>query len=151
MNLTPAKLNMFLMYKLPSAYWSGVRAIHLDDTTCRVKVRHNWFNKNPFRSLFWAVQGMAAELTTGAMVMMKIKDSGKDISMLVANNKGNFTKKATGKIIFSCNQGHLIDKAILNAIETREGQTVWLHSTGIDENGIEVSNFDFEWSLKLRS
>jgi len=139
------------MYKLPSAYWSGVRAIHLDDTTCRVKVRHNWFNKNPFRSLFWAVQGMAAELTTGAMVMMKIKDSGKDISMLVANNKGNFTKKATGKIIFSCNQGHLIDKAILNAIETREGQTVWLHSTGIDENGIEVSNFDFEWSLKLRS
>ena len=34
--------------------------------------------------MFWAVQGMAAELATGALVMQKIKASGKNISMLVA-------------------------------------------------------------------
>ena len=33
--------------------------------------------------MFWAVQGMAAELTTGALVMAKINESGKKISMLV--------------------------------------------------------------------
>jgi hypothetical protein len=51
------------------------------------------------------VQGMAAELTTGALVMDKIQQSGKNISMLLLNNKASFTKKATGRITFTCNQG----------------------------------------------
>jgi hypothetical protein len=36
---------------------------------------------------------MAVELTTGALIMTLIKKSGKNISMLVANNKSNFSKK----------------------------------------------------------
>ena len=45
--------------------------------------------------MFWAVQGMAAELSTGALVMGPTsRASGKPISMLVANNKGSFMKKA---------------------------------------------------------
>ena len=67
MNISPSKLNIFLMFKLPAAYFTGVRAKHLDDTTCIVSVKHRWINQNPFKSMFWAVQGMAAELSTGAM------------------------------------------------------------------------------------
>ena len=100
--------------------------------------------------MFWAVQGMAAELSTGALVMHKIRSSGKKISMLVANNNASFTKKATGRIIFSCNQGVDIDKAIQKAIETKEGQTVWLSSTGINSDGMKVSEFNFEWTLKVK-
>ena len=59
--------------------------------------------------MYFAVQAMAAELTTGALVMYQIKKSKRNISMLVANNKGNFTKKATGRITFTCNDGHLIE------------------------------------------
>jgi hypothetical protein len=47
----------------------------------------------PFNSMYFAVQAMAAELSTGALVMYQIQKSGKKISMLVANNKGNFKKK----------------------------------------------------------
>ena len=81
--------------------------------------------------MFWAVQGMAAELTTGALVMSKIRTSGKKVSMLVANNNASFTKKATGRITFTCDQGVAIDEAIAKAIATGEGQTVWLNSKGI--------------------
>ncbi len=101
--------------------------------------------------MFWAVQGMAAELTTGALVMTKIRASGKKISMLVANNNAAFTKKATGRIQFSCNQGEAIDHAISKAIETGEGQTVWLNSKGINTDGVQVSDFNFEWTIKLKS
>ena len=59
--------------------------------------------------MYFAVQAMAAELTTGALVMMQIKKSGKKISMLVANNNGNFTKKATGRITFTCLDGDKIE------------------------------------------
>ena len=139
------------MFKLPAAYFTGVRATHLDDATCVVSVKHRWINQNPFNSMFWAVQGMAAELTTGALVMKKIKESGKKISMLVANNNASFTKKATGRITFTCEEGLKIDEAITQAIDTGEGQTVWLKSTGINTNGVEVSSFNFEWTLKVKS
>ncbi len=139
------------MFKLPAAYFTGVRTTHLDDTTCVVTVKHRWINQNPFNSMFWAVQGMAAELTTGALVMKKIRESGKKISMLVANNNATFTKKATGKITFNCDEGAKIDEAINRAIDTGEGQTVWLNSTGINEDGVEVSSFNFEWTLKVKS
>jgi hypothetical protein len=139
------------MFKLPAAYFTGVRATQLDDTTCVVSVKHRWINQNPFNSMFWAVQGMAAELTTGALVMKKIKESGKKISMLVANNNASFTKKATGRITFTCKEGEKIDEAITKAIDTGEGQTVWLKANGINAEGVEVSSFNFEWTLKVKS
>ncbi len=150
MEFTPSKLNTFLFVKLPSAYWSGVRVKAISEAACTATVKHRWFNQNPFDSMYFAVQAMAAELTTGALVMYHIKKSGKKISMLVANNKGNFTKKARGRITFTCNDGHLIEEAINKAIATGEGQTFWMHSFGKDEAGDQVSHMEFEWSIKVK-
>lgn len=150
MEFSPSKLNTFLFFKLPSAFWSGVRVKAISEQQCVVTVKHRWFNQNPFNSMYFAVQAMAAELTTGALVMMQIKQSGKKISMLVANNKGNFTKKATGRITFTCNEGHLITEAITRTIATGEGQTFWMKSVGVNEKGEQVSELDFEWSIKLK-
>lgn len=151
MTISPRKLNTYLLFKLPSAYFCGVRTKSITDSTCEVTVKHRWINQNPFNSMFWAVQGMAAELTTGALVMSKIQASGKRISMLVAHNNATFTKKATGRIYFSCHQGKAIDDAIKRAIDTGEGQTVTLNSKGINSEGTQVSDFNFEWTLKLKT
>lgn len=150
MIVSPSKLNMFLMFKLPAAYFTGVRTKSLDSKKCIVTVKHRWINQNPFKSMFWAVQGMAAELTTGALVMQKIKASGKNISMLVVTNNASFTKKATGRITFVCKDGLKLDEAIKRAIETAEGQTIWMHAIGKNSDGIIVSEFNFEWTLKLK-
>lgn len=151
MKISPSKLNSYLMFKLPSAYLCGVRTKYLDNEKCIVSVKHRWINQNPFNSMFWAVQGMAAELTTGALVMSKIMGVGQKISMLVANNNGSFSKKAIGRIFFECLDGHLVDEAIQRAIATGDGQTVWLNSIGRNSEGVEVSNFNFEWTLKVKS
>ncbi|WNM17792.1 DUF4442 domain-containing protein [Flavobacterium capsici] len=150
MNVSPSKLNLFLFFNLPSAFWSGVRVKSISENKCVVTVKHRWFNKNPFNSMYFAVQAMAAELTTGALVMMKIRESNRNISMLVANNKGNYSKKATGRITFTCNDGSLISEAIQKAIDTGEGQTIWMKSIGVNQKGEQVSELDFEWSIKLK-
>lgn len=139
------------MFKLPSAYICGVRTKSISDQNCVVTVKHKWINQNPFKSMFWAVQGMAAEFSTGALVIAKIQESGHKISMLVTTNKAVFTKKATGKITFTCNDGNKIDQAIAQTIKTGEGQTVWMQSQGVNQDGVVVSTFDFEWSIKLKS
>ncbi|QYJ68382.1 DUF4442 domain-containing protein [Flavobacterium litorale] len=150
MEFTPSKLNTFLFFKLPSAYWSGVRVKQVTTTKCVATVKHKWFNQNPFKSMYFAVQAMAAELTTGVLVMYHIKKSGKKISMLVANNKSNFSKKATGRITFTCNDGDKLEVIIQKAITTGEGQTFWLTSVGVDEKGDQVSLMEFEWSIKTK-
>lgn len=150
MNVSPSKLNTFLFFKLPSAFWSGVRLKSISNEKSVVTVKHRWFNQNPFNSMYFAVQAMAAELSTGALVMMKIRATDKKISMLVANNKGNFTKKATGRITFTCQDGKLIEKAIERTIATGEGQTIWMKSIGVNQKGEQVSEMDFEWSVKLK-
>lgn len=94
MEFTPQKLNTFTFFKLPSVWWSGIRITKIDSSHAQARVKHRWINQNPFQSMFWAVQGMAAELTTGVLIMREIKQSGERISMLVAHNKASFTKKA---------------------------------------------------------
>ena len=145
------KINIFLFLKLPSAFWCGVRLKSITQDQCVTSVRHRWFNQNPFQSMYFAVQAMAAELSTGALVMRSTQESGEKISMLVANNKGNFTKKATGRITFTCNDGQKVNEAIQQTIATSEGQTVWLKSIGTNEKGEQVSEMDFEWTVKIKN
>ena len=128
-----------------------MRVKSIDNNSCTVTVKHRWINQNPFKSMFWAVQGMAAELSTGALVLMKIKQSGKKVSMLVTNNNASFTKKATGRITFSCRDGYLIDEALSKSINTGEGQAFWMQSIGTNEDGVVVSTFNFEWSVRVKS
>ncbi len=150
MAVSISKFNTFTFFKLPSAWWCGVRLRYIDQQKAIVTVKHKWFNQNPFNSMFWAVQGMAAELSTGAMMIDQINATGKKISMLVANNKANFTKKATGRITFTCEDGHLIKEALEKTIATGEGQTVWMKSVGVNMDGVVVSTFEFEWTLRLK-
>jgi len=151
MEVTVKKMKRFLMFKLPSAYLCGVRLQEIDASKSVVTVKYKWINQNPFRSMYFAVQSMAAELTTGAIVIKKIGESGQQISMLVTNHKGSFTKKAVGLITFTCNDGNLIDEALQRTIETGEGQTIVMKSVGVNEQGEQVSSYEFEWGIKLKA
>jgi hypothetical protein len=151
MALNTSKLNSFLFLKLPSAFLCGVRVKEINNSECQATVTHRWINQNPFNSMYFAVQAMAAELTTGALVMNEIQKSGHKISMLVANNKSSFSKKATGKITFICTDGILVKEIVRKAIDTGEGQTVWLKSIGYNQEQIQVSEMHFEWTLKIKS
>jgi|TARA_B100001142_G_C14330359_1_gene653868 hypothetical protein len=149
--MTKYKYILFLLFDLPSAFFCGVRLTHLDNNNCKVIIKHSWFNKNPFKSIFWAAQGMAAELSTGALLKDKIKHSKLNVSMLVVENNSSFYKKATGKISFSCSQGSEIDNIINLLTSADTPQTITLKSIGVDNSNDKVSEFCFKWSLKVRN
>lgn len=139
-----------MLFKLPLAYISGMRVQSITNTTAIVRIRHQWINQNPFKSMFWAAQGMAAEMSTGVLVMQEIKKSNRTVSMLVTRQESEFFKKATGKILFTCSGGKQIKEAIEKSIETNEGQIVRLIASGVNTDGVIVSTFQFEWSLKVK-
>ena len=150
MKITPKRVNLFMLLKLPLAYIGGVRVKTLSEEQATVKITHKWMNQNPFKSMFWAAQGMAAEMSTGILVMKAIEDSKENTSMLVTHQEANFYKKATGKILFTCKGGDEIRKAIKMSKKSKEGQVVQLIAEGKNEDGVVVSKFNFEWSLKVK-
>ena len=83
--------------------------------------------------------------------MTAIRERHESISMLVSSFDAEFTKKATGRITFICNDGDLVRKCILKAIETGEGQKCILSTTGTDEAGDVVSKMHFQWSIKVKA
>ena len=139
-----------MLFKLPLAYISGMRVQSITNTTAIVRIKHQWINQNPFKSMFWAAQGMAAAMSTGVLVMQEIKKSNRTVSMLVTRQESEFFKKATGKILFTCSGGKQIKEAIEKSIETNEGQIVRLIASGVNTDGVVVSTFQFEWSLKVK-
>ncbi len=150
MVFTPFKLNVYLFFKLPSAFWCGVRAESISYTTCQSSVKYKWFNQNPFGSIYFAVLAMAAEFTTGVLVMQEIKKYDLKISMLVLNSTAHFSKKANGRIVFSCTEGEKIREVVKSVVKTNESKTIWLSSTGRDKMGDEVAQLKFEWTMKVK-
>ncbi len=151
MKITKQSIRYFTLFKLPLVYFSGIRISDINDDRVEASVRLRWINQNPFRSLFWAVQGMAAELTTGTLMMREIEEQNKPVSMLVIGTKASFSKKAKGRIRFSCEQAQDAKDLVQKAISSGDGQLHWFTSVGIDESGDEVSRFSFHWSVKIKS
>jgi hypothetical protein len=150
MTMNPRQINYFLLFKLPAAFFTGVRVKSIDRSSCSTTVRHRWINQNPFNSMFWAVQGMAAELSTGALVMQAIKQCGQPVSMLVLKNEASFYKKARGRITFSCDEGSKLTQVLDQALTSDEGIVCRLRSVGTDAQGDKVCEFYFDWTLKRR-
>ena len=70
---------------------------------------------------------------------------------IVVENKSSFFKKATGKIIFECNQGKELQDLFNSFNQDNNNATIELKSVGVDSNNVKVSEFSFTWSFKVRS
>jgi len=151
MKFVPASINRFLLFRLPAAWIAGVRLKEITQNKAVVTAKHRWINQNPFGSMYFAVLAMGAELSTGILVMQKIQDTRKPISMLVTGTQAEFTKKARGRIRFVCEDGDVIDRKIQETLQTGEGVQFDLTSNAYDEKGDLVCHFSFQWSIKLRS
>ena len=150
MKITKRSIRYFTLLKLPLVYFSGIRIININAEGVEASVKLKWINQNPFQSMFWAVQGMAAELTSGVLLMREIETKKSSVSMLLIETKASFSKKAKGKIRFSCDEVKKAKDLVDKAISSGEGQRHWFTSIGIDQNGDEVSRFQFHWSVKSK-
>jgi hypothetical protein len=144
------KFNLFMLAKLPSAFFCGVRLHSADENKCIVTVPFKWFNQNPFKSTYFACLSMAGEMSTGVLGLAHIHKRKPAVSMLVVNISGSFFKKAVGRTSFICNDGLLIKQTVEAAISSGEGKTVVAKSTGTNTDGEVVAEFFITWSFKAR-
>jgi hypothetical protein len=144
------KFRLFLLSKLPSAYFTGVRIKDADEDKCITTVPYKWFSKNPFRSTYFASLAMAAEMSTGTLALIHLYKRKPSVSMLLTKLEAGYFKKATSETSFVCNDGQLIRLAIEESVATGEARTVRAKSTGMNGNGEIIAEFFITWSFKAR-
>ena len=147
---SPIKFKLFTLTKLPMAFFSGLKVVSLEPNAAKVSVRFKWINQNPFKSIYFAVLSMAAELSTGVLAFAQIYKRQPSISMLVVKLEAEFYKKAVGNIVFTCNDGDKVIEAIEETIVTKNGTTAECVSIGTNNAGEEVTKFIFTWSFKSK-
>jgi hypothetical protein len=147
----PLKFRLFLLSKLPSAYFSGVRVRYADEQKCVVTVPYKWFSTNPFKSTYFACLGMAAEMSTGILAMAHTYKQQPAVSMLVLKIEGNFMKKATGITTFTCEDGKLVTQLVKDATASGKATTAIMRSTGVNSNGETVAEFAITWTFKVKT
>ncbi len=144
------KFGLFMLTKLPSAFFCGVRLRSLEEDKSVVSVPFKWLSQNPFKSIYFACQAMAAEMSTGMFGLGFTHQSTPPFSMLVTNIEGKFVKKATERIYFECNDGSLFKQAVNECLATGESRIVLAKSIGKTKAGEIVSEFLVTWSFKTK-
>lgn len=147
----PVKFRMFLFWKLPAAFFSGVRIKEINKERSIVSVPFKWLTQNPFRSTYFASLAMAAEMSTGILAMMHIYKRSPSISMLVTNMEATYFKKATRKTFFLCEAGKEIYDTIEESIATKKPRSITVKSIGTNKDGDLIAEFLFTWSFKAKA
>jgi hypothetical protein len=146
----PIKFRLFLFYKLPSAFFAGVRVRNISQSTCETTVPYKWFSQNPFRSTYFACLSMAAEMSTGVLALAHLHKRQPPVSMLVVKVESEYYKKADGITTFTCSEGNEIRNVIESAIATGAGTSIRVRSTGKNSEGEIVAEFWITWSFKVK-
>lgn len=143
------KMKLFLWAKLPMAAFSGMKVGKVTPHFAEVILPYRWRSQNPFRSIYFAAQCAAAELSTGLLVLAA-KENAPPISMLVINFESTFSKKANKTLTFRCEQGPEFIAAIEEAVNTGEGVIFTATSQGILPSGEIASEMKLTWSFKIK-
>ena len=147
-------LSFYFFKNVPMLWLSGIKLLELSQkhavTQIPFKWYYRWQNMNPFKSIYFAVQCMAAELSTASIASLAIKGSRPSIALIVISMSSKYFKKAVGNTIFTCEDGDKIFQVVEEAIKTGNGVTVETKSIGRLDDGTKVSEFYFTWSFKKR-
>jgi hypothetical protein len=149
--LKPWLLRLFLFGKIPMGWLSGMKVIAINEKEATTTVNHRWFNQNPFRSMYFAVQGMAAELSTGSIALMAIEGEEPKIIGIITGMDAEFMKKASSRVFFTCSDGEKLFDAVEQCKKSDEQVSVKVKAEGKTKDGTTVAIFHFIWSFKRRS
>lgn len=142
--------SLYLFKSLPMGWLAGLRIKELSEEKCITSVPFKRLNKNPFKSTYFAVQSMAAELSTASGCLLAVQGRKPSVAFIIVDLKASFSKKATDRIYFTCDECNKAFDAVERCISSGDSETATFKTVGKMKDGTVVSEFEFTWSFKQR-
>jgi acyl-coenzyme A thioesterase PaaI-like protein len=139
--------------KIPVLLFLGPRVERLDEEGCAVTIPLRWRSRNHVGSMYFGALCAGADLAGGMSAARHIWDHHPQVSLIFADVRGEFLKRADGHVRFTCRDGRAARAAVEEA--DRTGQRVTLPVTIVatvpSRYGDEpVARFTLGLSLKRR-
>lgn len=147
---TPMGVRAFMLAKMPLGMAAGLRVDAVDRTSCTVSLPGGWRTQNPFGSMYWAAQGMAAEMATGVQGYILANAAPVPVRMILSGCEGSFSRMCKGRGSFVFDQGAAVEAAILQTLSSGETVSCSTDVVGFDPGGVEVSRWTFTWSFRAK-
>src|SRR5690554_6307076 len=120
----------------------------LNASRCEVAIPFGWRNRNIFGTMYFAASMMAAEMTTGGLVLFHNALRPEKFSYIVRHISADFVKPAKSAVRFECVQGEEIAAAFDEAARTGERVNRLLEVVGRRTDGVETARVKVEWSIR---
>ncbi len=141
---------VFLMFKLPLAWMAGLRLDVLEGGRCVVRMRHGFWNRNPFGSMYFAAMAMGAEMSTGLPAYVYLRQNQKNASLLLAGMEAVYHKKAVGRLTFEFEDGGDLIPCLEALVQSGDTCRTVLVSRCYNESKQLMAEFRFTWTFRHR-
>ncbi len=137
--------------KLPMAFLTGLKIEYINESKSKTSVKFGYLTKNPYRSTYFALLSMAAELSTGLFANFYAMGIKPIIALIITKLNASFIKKAIGTTTFVCEDGQQKFQEAIEILHTQSCPAeVKSKSTGMSESGEIVAESEIYWSFKQR-
>ncbi|WP_162046404.1 PaaI family thioesterase [Vibrio taketomensis] len=113
-------LSSFGFLKVPLIWLCRPKIISLDDDKVEVVIPLRRRTKNHLNSMYFGVLAVGADVAGGYMAMNKAQQRGERISLAFKSVKADFLKRPEADVLFTCEDGRLIDDMLDKAIASGE-------------------------------
>lgn len=128
--------------------------LELSDDRCVVRIPLNWrTRRRDIHAMYLGTLCMGADVAAGLIAFRLVQSRKERVSFIFKDIRGEFLKRAEGAVVFTNNDGPLIQELLRRTLESgeREEATVNVIATVPDKLGDEpVAKFQLTLSLKRR-
>ena len=130
------------------------KIVELTPDRCVVRVPLNWrTRRKDIRAMYLGTLCMGADVAAGLIAFQLVAEKKVKVSFIFKDIKGEFLKRAEGDVLFTNNDGPLIQDLIRRALETGERQEATVHVTATVPKKLgdePVARFELTLSVKRR-
>ena len=153
--MTTTMVRFWALQNVFFLWLSSPKVVDLTDDRCVVKVPLNWITRRrDIHAMYLGTLCMGADVAAGLISFKLANESKARVNFIFKDIKGEFLKRAEGDVLFTNNDGKVVQELMRRALETGERQEATVHVTATvpEKLGDEaVARFELTLSVKRKS
>ena len=130
------------------------RVVTLTDDRCAISIPLNWrTRRRDIGAMYLGTLCMGADVAAGLIAFKLVRERKLRVSFIFKDLRAEFLKRAEGTVVFTNEDGRVIQDLLARTIETGERQEATVHVTATVPSRLgdePVARFELTLSLKRR-
>ena len=148
------KVRLWSFVNVPFLFLARPKVVELNANRCVIKVPLNWMTRRrDIRAMYLGTLCMGGDVAAGLIAFHLVEQQKVNVSFIFKDMKASFLKRAEDDVVFTNDNGPLIQDLLRRTLETGERQEATVHVTATvpTKLGAEpVATFELTLSLKRR-